>query len=50
MMLTLPLLTVGFSLLDHRAHPREWTLVWLSAMALLAVNICLAMLDMANGD
>ena len=48
MMLTLPLLLAGFSLIDHRAEPRMWTLVWLSAMALLTVNIALAMLDVAN--
>ncbi len=48
MMLTLPLLAAGFSLIDHRAEPRLWTLVWLSAMALLAVNIGLAMVDVAN--
>jgi hypothetical protein len=48
MMLTLPLLMAGFSLIDHRAEPRLWTLVWLAAMALLTVNIALAMLDVAN--
>lgn len=48
MSLTLPLLTIGFSFLDHRAQPRAWTLVWLCAMTLLAVNIALAVLDVAN--
>lgn len=48
MMLTLPLLTAGFSLIDHRTYPREWTIVWLAAMATLTVNIALAVLDVAN--
>ncbi len=48
MMLTLPLLTIGFSFLDYRVQPRAWTLVWLCAMALLTVNIALAVLDVAN--
>lgn len=48
MMVTLPLLATGFSLLDPHDHPREWTLVWLSAMALLAMNVFLAVLDALN--
>lgn len=48
MMFTLPLLAVGFSLLDPRQYPREWSLVWLMAMGLLAMNVFLAVLDALN--
>ncbi len=48
MMVMLPLLACGFSLLDPHHRPREWTLVWFAALALLAVGIGLAILDAAN--
>ncbi len=48
MLLMLPMLACGFSLLDPHRHPREWTLVWIAALALLVVGIALAVLDAAN--
>jgi hypothetical protein len=48
MMLTLPLIAVGFSLLNPRTHRQEWLLVWLAAIALLGMNVLLAVIDAAN--
>lgn len=48
MMFTLPLLAVGFSMLDPRLHFREWALVWLAAITLLGMNVGLAVIDMLN--
>lgn len=47
-LINLPLLTAGFSLINPSAHPRPWVLVWVAAMALLACNVGLAMLDVVN--
>ncbi|MBL8745819.1 MAG: hypothetical protein JNK58_05610 [Phycisphaerae bacterium] len=47
-MLTLPLVAVGFSVVNPRTHPRAWMLVWVAAMSLLAMNVALALLDMLN--
>ncbi|HBS29305.1 MAG TPA: hypothetical protein DEB06_07605 [Phycisphaerales bacterium] len=44
----LPLLVLGFSVIDHAARPGQWTLVWMSALALLAISISLAMADVLN--
>lgn len=48
MMLTLPLVAVGFSIVSPRTHPREWILIWMAAMALLTMNVALACLDVIN--
>lgn len=48
MMLTLPLVAIGFSLLDPRVHRQEWLLVWLAAITLLGMNVMLAVIDAAN--
>lgn len=47
-MLTLPLVAIGFSVVNPRTHPRVWMLVWVAAMALLAMNVSLALLDVLN--
>lgn len=47
-MLTLPLVAIGFSAVNPRTHPRAWLLVWVAAMSLLAMNVALALLDMVN--
>ncbi len=47
-MLTLPLVAAGFSVVNPRTHPRAWMLVWSAAMALLAMNVSLALLDVLN--
>ena len=47
-MLTLPLVAIGFSVVNPRSHPRAWMLVWIAAMALLAMNVALAVLDVLN--
>lgn len=48
MMLTLPLVAIGFSVVSPSTHPRAWLLIWIGAMALLAMNVGLALLDMVN--
>lgn len=45
---TIPLLMAGLCVLDPRGSPREWALVWLAAMALLSINVGLAMADAMN--
>lgn len=47
-LLTLPLLTMGFCVLSPRSHPREWALVWMSSFALLGFVVLLAVADMLN--
>jgi len=47
-LVNLPLLTAGFSLINPNAHPKPWVLVWVAAMALLACNVGLAILDVVN--
>ncbi len=44
-LLAIPLLAVGFSVIDPDTHPTVWVLVWLLAMALIAMIIGLAVLD-----
>ena len=46
--LTLGLLTAGFSLLDPAVHTGEWMLVWIGAMSTLLMVITLAVLDVGN--
>ena len=48
MLMLVPLLTAGFSLLDHRTSPREWGLVWIAAMTLLVGILMFALLDTLN--
>lgn len=48
MMLTLPLVAAGFSLIDPRTHPRAWALTWIAAIALLLLNIALAFADVIH--
>lgn len=45
---TLPLLVLGFSVIDHSTSPGLWALVWMSALGLLAISIALATADMLN--
>lgn len=47
-LINLPLLATGFSLINPNAHPQIWALVWLAAGALLFCNVTLAMLDVVN--
>lgn len=48
MAVTVPLLVVGFSVVDHDRSPGAWAIVWMAALAFLALNIGLAVLDMIN--
>jgi len=48
MVLTLPLLVLGFSVIDHAQRPGLWTLVWMASLGLLAISIGLATADMLN--
>lgn len=48
MLVLLPLLATGLSLLSSERHPREWALVWLAVMGLVAVSVCLAITDALN--
>lgn len=48
MLVTIPLLATGLSLLDPVRHAREWALVWMASVALLGFVILLALLDVAN--
>jgi len=47
-LINLPLLTAGFSLINPNAHPKPWVLIWVAAMALLACNVGLAIVDVVN--
>lgn len=47
-LVTIPLLAMGFSVIDPDRYPTEWLLVWLAAIALLSINVGLALLDIAN--
>jgi len=46
--MTLALLTIGFSILDPDRHLRLWTLIWIAAGTLLLMVISMALLDAAN--
>lgn len=48
MLVLIPLLTAGFSLIDPGRDPRLWVLVWLAAMPLLCFVVLFAGLDVAN--
>ncbi len=47
-LINLPLLTAGFSLVNPNVHPKPWVLIWVAAMVLLACNVGLAILDVVN--
>jgi phosphatidylglycerophosphate synthase len=47
-LIAIPLLAIGFSVIDPDTHATAWVLVWLCAMALVAMNIGLALLDIVN--
>ncbi|MBN8645427.1 MAG: hypothetical protein J0L61_09345 [Planctomycetes bacterium] len=47
-LLVIPLITAGVSVLDPTANPREWTLVWLAVFALLGIIVTLAVTDVLN--
>jgi cytochrome bd-type quinol oxidase subunit 2 len=47
-MLTVGLLCAGTCVFSHTAQPREWAIVWILAMMLLAFNVFLAVLDALN--
>ena len=48
MLINLPLLAAGFSLIDPHTQAGWWVVVWLVAIALLAMSVALAVLDMVN--
>ena len=48
MLVTIPVLTTGFSLVDPDRAPAVWSLVWLGAMFLLAFVVLFALLDALN--
>lgn len=48
MLAVVPLVTVGFSGFDPRDQPGPWLLTWITATALLALAVALAVLDAAN--
>lgn len=48
MLLTLPLLAVGVSLVAPERQPRLFALTWVGVVFLLALSIALAILDAAN--
>ena len=43
-----PLLAIGFSVVDPAQRPGTWVIVWIAAIALLSMNILLAVLDITN--
>lgn len=48
MLVTIPLLTIGFSLISSAAQPRLWVMVWLGAMLLVVMILALAVMDTLN--
>jgi hypothetical protein len=48
MLVLLPLMAAGLSLLSSERHPREWALVWLAVMGLVTLSVCLAIVDAFN--
>lgn len=48
MMLGIPLVAAGASVIDPQRSPRAFVLVWLSVAILLVLCVALAMLDAAN--
>ncbi len=48
MLVLIPLLTAGFSLIDPAREPRLWVVVWLAALPMLWFVLMLAAADMLN--
>lgn len=48
MLLAIPLLAAGFSIIDADTRPREWMLTWIAAIGLIGFSVFLAMLDVIN--
>lgn len=48
MLVLIPLLTAGFSLIDPALEPRLWVVVWMAALPMLWFVLLLAALDMLN--
>ena len=48
MLVLIPLLTAGFSLIDPTIEPRLWVLVWMAALPMLWFVLMLAAVDMLN--
>jgi hypothetical protein len=48
MLVLIPLLTAGFSLIDPQRDPRLWVLVWLAALPMLCFVVLFAGLDVLN--
>jgi hypothetical protein len=48
MLFAIPLLTIGFGVIDPHRHPDQWLLTWITAIALLTMGVGLAMLDALN--
>lgn len=48
MLLTVPLLTVAFCVLDPNVHPREWALSMLASICMVSFVLLLAGLDIIN--
>lgn len=47
-MLMLPMLVAGLSVLDPDRRPREWAMLWLIVMGLVSISVGLAILDALN--
>lgn len=48
MLLTIPMLTAGFSLISGATRPRLWVMVWLLSTLLVGMILILAVLDTLN--
>ncbi|MCA9283303.1 MAG: hypothetical protein KDA30_14830 [Phycisphaerales bacterium] len=48
MLLTIPLLTAGFSLISSTQQPRLWVMVWLISFLLVGMILLLAVIDTLN--
>ncbi|MCA9281601.1 MAG: hypothetical protein H6812_08440 [Phycisphaeraceae bacterium] len=48
MLLTIPLLTAGFSLISSVQQPRVWVMVWLVSFLLVGMILLLAVIDTLN--
>ena len=48
LLLLIPLLAAGFGVIDPNANARMFALVWFAAIVLLALCVCLAVMDMLN--
>ncbi len=48
MLVVIPLLTIGFGIIDPHRHPNQWLFTWVAAISLLTMAIGLALLDVVN--